>query len=91
MAGFEEQLVLFNVEPFGEAILKEAEYLLKAYGKTKRVRALDALQSGTFNLISEKGWIFVAADDFLCAIVKDIAGLIMNSKLNREDAIISSN
>ena len=26
MAGFEEQLPLFNVEPLGQAILKEAEY-----------------------------------------------------------------
>ena len=72
MAGFEEQLVLFNVEPLGQAILKEAEYLLKPYGKTKRVRALDALQLGTFNLISEKGWVFVAADDSLCKVVNDI-------------------
>jgi hypothetical protein len=70
--GFEEQLATFNVEPLGQAILREAEYLLKVYGKTRRVRALDALQLGTFNLISEKGWFFVAADDFLCEIVKEI-------------------
>lgn len=70
--GFEEQLATFNVEPLGQAILREAEYLLKVYGKTRRVRALDALQLGTFNLISEKGWFFVAADDFLCGIVKEI-------------------
>jgi hypothetical protein len=81
MAGFQEQLVLFNVEPLGQAILKEAEYLLKAYGKTRRVRALDALQLGTFNLISEKGWVFVAADHFLCEIVKDIGFEIINPLL----------
>ncbi len=72
LMGFEEQLATFNVEPLGQAILREAEYLLKVYGKTRRVRALDALQLGTFNLISEKGWLFVAADDFLCEIVKEI-------------------
>jgi uncharacterized protein with PIN domain len=72
LMGFEEQLATFNVEPLGQAILREAEYLLKLYGKTRRVRALDALQLGTFNLISEKGWFFVAADDFLCEIVKEI-------------------
>src|SRR4030042_2342077 len=81
MAGFEEQLVLFNVEPIGQAILREAEYLLKAYGKTRRVRALDALQLGTFNLISEKGWVFVAADDFLCEIVNDIGFETINPLL----------
>lgn len=52
IAGFEEQITLFNVEPLGRAIIREAEFLLKKYGKTKRVRALDALQLGTFSLIS---------------------------------------
>jgi uncharacterized protein with PIN domain len=72
IGGFEEQLTTFNVEPLGQAILREAENLLKVYGKTRKVRALDALQLGTFNLISEKGWLFVAADAFLCEIAKDI-------------------
>ena len=72
IGGFEEELTIFNVEPLGQAILREAENLLKVYGKTRKVRALDALQLGTFNLISEKGWLFVAADDFLCEIAKDI-------------------
>ena len=80
-AGFEEQLAGFNIEPLGQAILREAEYLLKTYGKTRRIRALDALQLGTFNLISEKGWVFVAADDFLCAVVKDIGFETINPLL----------
>ena len=70
--GFEEQLMLFNVEPIGEAILMEAQNLLKRCGKTKRLRALDAIQLGTFSLISEKGWVFIAADDILCQITRDI-------------------
>lgn len=78
IVGFEEQLIIFNIEPLGQAILKEAEYLLKVYGKTRRVRALDALQLGTFNLISEKGWFFVAADDVLCEIAKDLGFEIIN-------------
>jgi len=72
IGGFEEQFTVFNVEPLGQAILKEAENLMKVYGKTRKVRALDALQLGTFNLISEKGWLFVAADEFLCEIAKDL-------------------
>jgi len=72
ITGFEEQLNFFNVEPLGQAILREAEYLMKRYGRTKRLKALDTLQLGTFSLISEKGWFFVATDDILCEIVKDI-------------------
>jgi len=56
ITGFEEQLNFFNVEPLGQAILREAEFLMKRYGRTKRLKALDALQLGTFSLISEKGW-----------------------------------
>ena len=78
VAGFEEQLYFFNIEPLGQAILKEAELLMKKYGKRGMLRSLDALQMGTFSLISEKGWYFVAADDILCAIAKDIGFATIN-------------
>jgi predicted nucleic acid-binding protein len=76
--GFEEQVNFFNVELLGQAILKEAEFLLKRYGKTKRLRTLDALQLGTFSLISEKDWFFVATDDTLCEIVKGLGFKTIN-------------
>lgn len=76
--GFEEQLYFFNVEPLGQAILREAELLLKKYGKRRRLRSLDALQMGTFSLISERGWYFVAADDILCEIAKDMGFAAIN-------------
>lgn len=76
--GFEEQLYFFNVEPLGQAILREAELLLKKYGKTRRPRSLDALQMGTFSLISERGWYFVAADNILCEIAKDMGFATIN-------------
>jgi predicted nucleic acid-binding protein len=76
--GFEEQVNFFNVELLGQAILKEAEFLLKRYGKTKRLRTLDALQLGTFSLISEKDWFFVATDDALCEIVKGLGFKTIN-------------
>ncbi len=60
--GFEEQLNSFNVEPLGQAIVREAESLLKKHGKTKGLRTLDALQFGTFSLISEKDWLFVTTE-----------------------------
>ena len=76
--GFEEQLYFFNVEPLGQAILREAELLLKKYGKRGRLRSLGALQMGTFSLISERGWYFVAADDILCEIAKDMGFAVIN-------------
>jgi len=76
--GFEEQLYFFNVEPLGQAILREAELLLKKYGKRRRLRSLDALQMGTFSLISERGWYFVAADDILCEIAKNMGFAVIN-------------
>jgi len=76
--GFEAQLHFFNVEPLGQAILREAEILLKKYGKKRRLRSLDALQMGTFSLISERSWHFVAADDILCEIAKDMGFATLN-------------
>ena len=72
ITGFEEQIHSFNVEPLGHAILREAEDLLERFGKTKRLRTLDAIQIGTFNLIAEKDWRFVASDDILCDVVKSL-------------------
>jgi len=78
LIGFEEQLNFFNVEPLGQAILKEAEFLLKRYGKKRRLRSLDALQLGTFSLISEKGWFSVATDEILCGIAEDVGFQTIN-------------
>ena len=72
ITGFEEQIRSFNVEPLGHAILREAEDLLQRFGKTKRLRTLDAIQIGTFNLIAERDWRFVASDDILCDVVSGI-------------------
>ncbi len=58
--------------------LRNAEFLLKKYGKSKGLRTLDAIQLGTFSLISEEGWIFVAADELLCEIVRDIGYKTIN-------------
>ena len=76
--GFEMQINSFNVEPLGQVILKEAEVLLKRHGKKRGLRTLDALQIGTFSLISEKGWYFVAADEMLCEVAKDMGFAAIN-------------
>lgn len=70
VTGFDEQIAFFNVEPLGHAVMKEAESLLKRYGKNQGLRALDALHLGTFSLISGDNWLFVAADKTLCDVVQ---------------------
>lgn len=78
LSGFEEQMITFNVEPLGNAIIKEAESLMKQYGKSYGLRTLDALHLGTFNLIAEKDWFFVASDETLCKVVHQIGYSVIN-------------
>lgn len=63
-------MVSFNIEPLGHIVAKEAESLLKKYGKTHGLRTLDALHLSTFSLISDSDWFFVVADENLCAVVR---------------------
>jgi len=69
---FEEELNSFHVEPLGQTILKEAENLIKCFGKTHGLRTLDALHLGAFHLISENDWYFVASDESLCQLVQNM-------------------
>ncbi|MEW6609702.1 MAG: type II toxin-antitoxin system VapC family toxin [bacterium] len=78
ISGFEEQLSTFNVEPVGHAIIKETESLIKQHGKSQGLRTLDALHLGTFNLIAEKDWVFVAADETLCKAVHQMGYSFIN-------------
>ena len=75
---FENQMDRFNIEPLGHAVLEEAALLLKNHGRTHGLKALDALHLGTFSLISETDWAFVATDDSLCGVVKVIGYNSMN-------------
>jgi len=67
---FENQVDRFNIEPLGHAVLEEAALLLKNHGKAHGLKALDALHLGTFSLISEEDWAFVATDESLCGVAK---------------------
>ncbi len=78
ISGFNEEMVSFNVEPLRQAIIKEAESLLNRYGKTQGLRTLDALHLGTFSLIAEEEWSFVAADENLCAMAQFIGFKTIN-------------
>lgn len=76
--GFEEELALYHIEKLGQPIIKEAELLIKQYGNTEGLRTLDALHLGTFSLILDEGWIFVAADKNLCKVAQKIGFDIIN-------------
>lgn len=81
--GFKKYLNNINIEPVRRTIVKEAEKLLSRFGKYHGLRTLDALQLGTFNLIAEKEWIFICADNKLCSIVeKEMSFKIINPILN---------
>jgi len=64
--GFEAEITRFNMEPLSHVIVREAEDLLKRYGKEYGLGTLDALHLGCFSLISESDWLFVSADENLC-------------------------
>jgi uncharacterized protein len=76
--GFEEEISTYNIELLRGPILSEAKDLIKQYGKTDGLRTLDALHLGAFSLISEKQWIFVAADKTLCKLAQKIGFKIIN-------------
>jgi uncharacterized protein len=78
MSSFEEESASFNCEPIRHATVKEAEAVLKQYGKSHGLRTLDALQLSAFSLIAEKDWGFVAADKNLCEVVKAMEYISMN-------------
>jgi len=61
-----------------QSIIKEAETLLKKYGKIQGLRTLDALYIGAFSLIAEKEWYFVVADYNLCNVLQLIGFKTIN-------------
>ena len=69
---FETQVDRFNIEPLGHAVLEEAALLIKNHGRRHGLKALDALHLGTYSLISEQDWAFVATDESLCGTAEII-------------------
>ena len=77
-----QELEFFNIEPLGTAVVCEAINILKTYGKLYGIKTLDALHISTFSLISEEDWIFVAADEVLCKLVKKMGYQVLNPEKN---------
>ena len=78
MEGIYLEMEFFNIEPLNSAVVYEAINLLNAYGKSYGIRTLDSLQIATFTLISEKDWIFVAADELLYKLVTQMGYRVIN-------------
>lgn len=78
ISSFEEQIDSFNVEPLGNATIKEAKSLLKKYGKVHGLRTLDAFHLGAFNLVCEEDWYFVTSDSNLYQVLEEIGFKTIN-------------
>lgn len=63
-------MTLFNVEPLVHAVIKESEHLLREYGKNHGLRTLDALHIGTYSMICDEDWVFVASDENLYKVAE---------------------
>ncbi len=67
---FNEQLIEFNQELLGTAVLFEAEQLMSDHAKVNGLRSMDALHLGAFRILQSKNWCFVCADNRLCNIAE---------------------
>lgn len=54
-----------NHQPLSEAVIEQADKLMRQKAKQYGLRALDALQLASFMLLAEEGWVFVVADGVL--------------------------
>ncbi len=83
--GFVDQLLTLHVEPMTQAVLYEAERLLKMHGREEGLRTLDALHLGAFSLIADYDWRFVAADFHLCRSAEKAGFRTLNPLTVEED------
>ncbi len=65
LSGFDLEWAQFNAQPLSEAVVIEADKLMRRLAQQYGLRALDALQLASFILLSEEDWTFVVADGLL--------------------------
>ena len=78
LSEFAHENLKFNIESLSSSVISEANNLLGKYAKTHYLRTLDSLHLATFNLISEKDWIFLSADDILNKVVQIMGYKVVN-------------
>jgi uncharacterized protein len=76
--GFFSQLNDFHVEPLNQAVLREAEDLIRAHGASNGLRTLDALHLAAFSLIAERDWRFVTVDSNQAQVANAIGWTVWN-------------
>lgn len=54
-----------NRQPISEAVIEQADQLMRQKAKQYGLRALDAIQLASFKLLAEDNWSFVVADGIL--------------------------
>ncbi|MDP1615564.1 MAG: hypothetical protein Q8L68_07180 [Methylococcales bacterium] len=69
LSGFDAEWLQFNHQPLGDAVVTEADKLMRRKGQQHGLRALDALQFASFILLAEEDWAFVVADGLLADII----------------------
>ena len=69
LSGFDIEWAQFNHQPLSDAVVAEADKLMRRKAQQYGLRALDALQFASFIFLAEGDWAFVVADGLLADIV----------------------
>lgn len=69
LSGFDAEWTQFNLQPLSDAVVAEADKLMRQKAQQYGLRALDALQFASFTLLAEEDWAFVVADGLLADAV----------------------
>lgn len=69
LATFDLEWAQMNHQPISDAVIAQADELMRHKAKQYGLRALDALQLASFMLLAEENWAFVVADGVLADTV----------------------
>lgn len=69
LAAFDLEWAQMNQQPINDAVIQQADQLMRQKAKQYDLRALDAIQLASFMLLAEDNWSFVVADGILADTV----------------------
>ncbi len=70
LSSFDLEWEQLNHQPLSNAVIAEADKMMRKKARQYGLRALDALQFASFTLLAEEGWAFVVADGVLADTIK---------------------
>lgn len=82
IAGFEDSIQPFRVQPLNSLVLDQAQSLLQTEGINFPIRTLDALHFCTFLLLADSDWAFVTADTPFAHFVAELGYRVINPVSN---------